>query len=78
MVVPYLKKVCDVVDNLCVVRDNRVELFKGLERVTRQAQVDVHQPQVENGLHAIHLGGKYHKNEVATGPITPLGYALSR
>lgn len=59
VVVPYLVKVCDVVDDLRVVRNNRVELFKGLERVARQAQVNVYQPQVKYGLHTVHLRGEY-------------------
>lgn len=74
MVVPYLVKVCDVVDNLRVVRNNRVELFKGLERVTRQPQVDVYQPQVKDGLHAVHLSGGY--NHIWSYTLS--GYALCR
>ena len=44
-----------MINDLCVVRDDRVELLKRLERVPGQAQVNVDQPQVVDRLYTLHL-----------------------
>ena len=54
----YLVQVRDVIDNLRVVWDDRVKLLKRLKRVAWQAQVHVHQAEVVDRLHAVHLSRK--------------------